>query len=57
LVKKFIDKPTISNTINVIRNARGSKSDAIIHSLKPTKNNIVKNTKIKVVIAVLQRLE
>jgi predicted nucleotidyltransferase len=56
LVKKFIDDHIVSSTINVIINASGIKSDAINHSLNHTKNRIVKNTKIIVVRAVVQRL-
>jgi hypothetical protein len=42
--------------MKVIINAKGISREAINHSLKPTKNNIVKNTRTIVVIAVFKRL-
>jgi len=51
-VRKFKLNHIASSTIKVIINARGSRSVATIDSLKPTNIKIVKNTSIRVTIAV-----
>ena len=56
LVRKFMDIPSVFKTMNVIKNANGINRDAIIDSLTQTKINIVRNTRIIVLIAVAQRL-
>jgi hypothetical protein len=55
LVRKFRENPITLSAINVMKNASGSNILAISDSRKPTKIKIVRNTSIKVWIAVLPR--
>ena len=45
-VKKFNESHIVSNTMKVIKNAKGNNIEAIIDSLNHTKRRIVINTNI-----------